>query len=338
MPFYAALRDVEDPVMRKRAAARLIKLRQRLAEKIPEKTIRNTLLLATWNIREFDSQKYGGRLDESYYYIAEIISRFDLVAVQEVRRSLKPLKRVISILGSFWDFIVTDVTEGRSGNRERIAFVFDKRKVKFSGVAGEVVLPRNDRIQGEVQFSRSPFVVSFQARWFKFNLCSVHIYFGADSGAKLARRIDEIDGIAKFMKERSEKERENLILLGDFNIISPQHDTMEALIRHGFVIPPEIRGIPTNRFGTRHYDQIAFMPASGEVTLAPSRPNAGTFDIFDTVFREDDHETYRPYLPDASAGDFDYYEEWRTYQLSDHFPLWVKLTVDFTEQYLEKFV
>ncbi len=48
----------------------------------------HTLLLATWNIREFDSGKYGYRDDEAYYYIAEILSRFDLIAIQEVRSGL----------------------------------------------------------------------------------------------------------------------------------------------------------------------------------------------------------------------------------------------------------
>jgi endonuclease/exonuclease/phosphatase family metal-dependent hydrolase len=29
-----------------------------------------------------------------------------------------------------------------------------------------------------------------------------------------------------------------------------------------------------------------------------------------------------------------YLDEWRTFQLSDHLPLWVELDVDFTEDYL----
>lgn len=51
----------------------------------------NTLLLATWNIREFDSGKYSYRGDDPYYYIAEILSRFDSIAIQEVRDGLYPL-------------------------------------------------------------------------------------------------------------------------------------------------------------------------------------------------------------------------------------------------------
>jgi len=57
------------------------------------------LRLATWNIREFDSNKYGHRLEESFFYIAEIIAIFDLVAIQEVRDDLSAFRRVMSILG-----------------------------------------------------------------------------------------------------------------------------------------------------------------------------------------------------------------------------------------------
>src|SRR5262249_38095250 len=68
--------------------------------------------------------------------VAEIVSRFDLVAIQEVHQNLHDLKRLMRILGDWWSYIVTDVKPGRSGNQERTAFVFDTRKVTFDGLAG----------------------------------------------------------------------------------------------------------------------------------------------------------------------------------------------------------
>jgi endonuclease/exonuclease/phosphatase family metal-dependent hydrolase len=50
----------------------------------PRKSLESTLLLATRNVREFDSPAYGDRRSEAYYFMAEIVSRFDLVAVQAV--------------------------------------------------------------------------------------------------------------------------------------------------------------------------------------------------------------------------------------------------------------
>ena len=154
-----------------RTLSRLLALRQQLDEQVPQRSQEETLLLATWNIREFDSAAYGERSPEPLHYIAEIIARFDLVAVQEVRRDLSALNRLMRILGPNWSHLVTDVSEGAAGNRERMAFVFDTRKVTFGGLASELVLPpvkvrdgrRTLELQPADQLARTPFVCGFTA-------------------------------------------------------------------------------------------------------------------------------------------------------------------------------
>ena len=37
------------------------------------------------------------------------------------------------VLGEGWAFLVTDITRGRQGNNERLAFVFDRQRVRPSG-------------------------------------------------------------------------------------------------------------------------------------------------------------------------------------------------------------
>ena len=69
-------------------------LASQLSAEIPRRTLEDTLILATWNIREFDSPSYGDRLPEALLFIAEILSRFDLIAVQEVREDLAALDAV----------------------------------------------------------------------------------------------------------------------------------------------------------------------------------------------------------------------------------------------------
>ena len=32
----------------------------------------------------------------------------------------------------------------------------------------------------------------------------------------------------------------------------------------------------------------------------------------------------------------EYFRQWRTWQISDHMPLWLELEIDFTDQYLER--
>ncbi|MDH5507835.1 MAG: endonuclease/exonuclease/phosphatase family protein, partial [Anaerolineae bacterium] len=283
MPFYYPLKwKGFGAAQRKRTAAKLLDLRQQIRDEIPTRTVRDTLLLATWNIRDFDSNKFGHgpRLDEAYYYIAEIISAFDLVALQEVNEDLDALERVMRILGHSWDFIATDVTAGSSGNNERMTFVYDKRKISFQNIAGEIVLPLKQLVEDEKQFARTPFLVSFQSGWFKFNLCTVHIYYGASSGAQLKRRIAEIEKIAKFLSTRADKDENSYILLGDFNIVSPEHKTMEALVKQGFFVPDDLG--PTNIHETMYYDQIAFKTQEGRVQFGDS---AGVFDFNKSVFK-----------------------------------------------------
>ena len=162
MPFYPGLKVRESDssdrrLQKKRTAGRLLALRQALRGHIfthrPDvvsqfdRDDHKWLRIATWNIREFDSKKYGGRMEESIYYIAEIISHFDLIALQEVRDNLQALENVMYILGhNDWDYIATDVTEGTSGNRERMVFVFNTKKVRFKNISGEITLEKNNRI------------------------------------------------------------------------------------------------------------------------------------------------------------------------------------------------
>lgn len=57
MPYYSGLKHIKDAATRKRTIAGLRALRASLKSAIPARTSTDTLLLATWNIREFDSGK-----------------------------------------------------------------------------------------------------------------------------------------------------------------------------------------------------------------------------------------------------------------------------------------
>ena len=349
-----------------------------------------SLILGTWNIRDFDSNKFGfgPRLPETFFYIAEIISCFDLVAVQEVNRDLSALERVMRILGREWDYIATDTSEGRGGNDERMAFVYNTEKVWFRKIAGEVVLPtgqvvvspeklkardeqatadaepdaetqarvKDEYQEVEQQFARTPFVVAFQSGWFRFNLCTVHIYYGSNSGERLKRRISEIQRLVKFFAQPQDKESarvknrlgnvENYILLGDFNVISPKHKTMAALKSEGFVVPAAIDGKKVRGEGDHFYDQIAVRMKDPRFRVI----DGGLVDIFHDVFcdTDEDRAIYARYLPDEDREEEDddskattpeaLYCKWRTWQMSDHKPLWLAIETDFADHYLEELV
>jgi len=349
MPFYYQMPTGPDG---RRIAAGLLRLRDKL-DQIPVRTREETLLLATWNIREFDSTKYGVRTDDAFFYLAEIVSRFDLIAIQEVRSDLSALERLQRQLGYWWKYLVTDVTEGARGNRERMAFLYDARKVRFAGLAGEIVLPPvtvvepdGTRVTKPVdQLYRTPYLAAFQAGWFKFMLSTVHILYGRDK-AEPPERIQEISSVARFLRDRANHPdawSPNLVLLGDFNIYARDDLTFSAIEDADFSVPEALQEIPgSNVRRDRFYDQIAF---STHARAAVECSAAGVFDYYECVFRDEDEATYVPLMGEAytttSRGTpredpGDYYRQWRTYQMSDHLPMWVELRVDFGERYLKK--
>ncbi|WP_314825342.1 endonuclease/exonuclease/phosphatase family protein [Porphyromonas endodontalis] len=146
-----------------------------LDEKVPPKQLDRNLLIATWNIRGFGDltrswmSKEGDspRRDlHSVHCIAEILRRFDVIAIQEVKSNIRALRDTLKILGDEWSMILTDVNQGSAGNGERMAYLFDTRRVNLSGLAGELVVPDEWRSGAsknvmQEQFVRSPYAVSF---------------------------------------------------------------------------------------------------------------------------------------------------------------------------------
>ena len=339
-----------------RIADRLLKLADRLNDEIPQKNPRKTLI-ATWNIRAFDSADYGARSHEAIYYIATIMERFDLIAVQEVKEDLNALERLITRLGrDHWAYIVSDVSEGKPGNRERMAFVYDKRSVKFDSMAGEIVIPPKEIKEGNKiikyeprdQLYRTPFMCAFEMGWTKLILCTVHILYGKDT-ANNPKRAKEISLVADFLAKRSKERNDysNLVLLGDFNIYKPEDKTMQAITNAGFFVDESLQSLPPTNLGkkARHYDQIAFRP-KGNTLQATGM--AGVFNFFDTVYRDDEELEYVVDMGGAynttSKGKprknkSSYYKtHWRTHQMSDHLPMWVQLHTDFSEIFLHDVV
>ena len=332
---------------------------------VPDKNATETLLLATWNLKEFEGGQNDQRTAESYWYIAEIISHFDLVAIQEVGANLGALNKLQDRLGRTWKFVVSDVTEGSAGNKERLAFLFDRRKIRFSGVAGEIVIPPIEDKNGKTiapanQLARTPTIVGFEAGWFRFMLATVHIIWGQGM-AEDPKRVAEIKSLAEFLKARSEDPTawsRNLILLGDFNIFDadPSNAAFNAITQNGFRIPEALQNIPPSNVGKKphFYDQIAMKVRQNN--LAPTG-RGGVFDYFEVIYRDEDYQAYIPAMMEGKAEDdpgnpltYDtrgnfrtekqrrayYRNHWRRRQMSDHLVMWLELRIDYGEQYLEK--
>jgi endonuclease/exonuclease/phosphatase family metal-dependent hydrolase len=189
------------------------------------------------------------------------------------------------------------------------------------------------------QFARTPFIVSFQAGWLKIDLATVHIYFGDNENeALLEQRRREIASLTEALGNRAKKEMQanpdNTVLtavLGDFNILSAEHETMQALEANGFEVPEKIRSIPgSNVEKDKAYDQIAFWePSRNRGYVKVDVRGADVFDFFEHVYRLDERATYQPGESETT------YKTWRTYKMSDHLPMWVELTSDFSDAYID---
>lgn len=303
----------------------LRRLRAGLDDALPAKRLDNNLLVATWNVRAFGdlTEKWCAEEDDTpkrdlraLLCIAEIVSRFDVVALQEVKGNIKSLRHMMKELGPNWAFILTDVTLGERGNDERMAFVFDTRRVKTSGLAGELVVPeewiaRTSIDKGALtrQFARTPFAVSFLCGEETFILVTLHVIYGEAA----QERSSELRGIAEWLADWARREHSwghNLIALGDFNIDRVGDGNYEAFTSTGLRPPAELDNVPRTIFGQgkeKRYDQIAWFCGEGAVPVLSLTYSgrAGCFDFTSLI------------LQSLSRNEL----SWR---ISDHYPLWVE--------------
>jgi hypothetical protein len=240
-------------------------------------------------------------------YIAEIVRRYDVRAVQEVKADTTAIRFLVNeMLGDDWGLIMSDVSAGDRGNTERLAFIFDKRRVQPSGLAGEIVLPASNDGNPMLQFDRTPYIVSFQSLHEKFALLTAHIRYGNVP----TDRIEELRHLAEYVaaeiqaRARTLTDEKNLIVLGDFNIDQRGDNLLfQAFVSTGLVVPDALQNLRTTYDSKpKYYDQIAWF--MGGLDLL-SEGRAGVIDFAGAVFQE---QTLRQ----------------MSHRVSDHFPLWVE--------------
>jgi endonuclease/exonuclease/phosphatase family metal-dependent hydrolase len=309
--------------------AELDQLEAALDSELPGKVLDHNLLIATWNIRAFGSvtkqwTASGSDSPKRDYRglraIIEIVSRFDVIAIQEVTGNLRALRYLMKYLGPDWGFLMTDVTLGDAGHNERMAFVFDRRRVQPSGLAAELVVQPEwlDEIAADAltrQFVRTPYAVSFKSGAQTFILATMHIDYGNASG-----RIPELKAIARWMDEwagRLNRWHQNFLVLGDFNIDRHGDDLWQAFTSTGLTVPDELHSVRRSIFDDaidpldKYYDQIAwFESGSGSKQLNMDYSAAGGFDFL-------------PYM----YTDLNLSKVSLSFRLSDHYPLWAEFLI-----------
>jgi hypothetical protein len=332
---WAALLAQVSASRRSLAEERLDALGEALQQDVYRDVKDDELLLATWNLRNVGGGVFGysERLPESLIYIARTLLSFDVVAIQEIRDKAN-IDRLLALLGPGWDKVICGEAPGVEGNSEMGAFLYRSSKAKFLGDVEQLVLGKKDLLLGKHQFARPPFLVNFEVGESKLTACTAHTYYGAIRGDKLTRRIAEITALAKLVSVRATKEKSTAFLLGDLNVVGPGDPTMAPLQRYELSLPDEFLR-PTNVKGDKFYTQIAFKATKTGFRLR----RAGAFPVFDHVFRAADAEIYGDDMKSSSAWETgqkkkgakrepeDFYDTWRTFQISDHNPVWVALAI-----------
>ena len=300
-------------------------LRKRIkTANIPLSSLDKSLNVSTWNIRHWGQKR---RKRFSLHCIAEIFNQFDIIAVTELRRDVSELKYVLNLLGQFWKVVFSDYTTDAGGNKERIAYVYDSRTVKFTGLAAETDGPRKkDKKTGQYvpkfNWWRKPYLASFRSGHFDFVLLAVHLQWGTPDG-----RMNELSELAKWVKDFQKDEYRvdrDVIVLGDFNIPNYDSDLYLAVSQHGLSAPESILKLRhgSNLRKNKRYDQILHHP---KITGSVFSQHGGVVDFY-----KSNHRKYSPYQ-DLTKIEF-------TYELSDHLPLWVQLILDVEDEQLDKLI
>ena len=295
---------------------------------VPAKDTR-ALLLATWNLREFGryTNKWRSvtgdsptRDVRSLLYIATILERFDVIALQELQGYTDALREVLSWLNrdrpSRWRIVVSDVVRGDAGDNERLGYLFDSSVYDLDGLVGEIVIPPEEvglsTAALDRQFAKTPYCVSFRSVHdtdVAFVLTTVHVIWGSTSAAREAEANRVATWIQDWVSEPHVWDPD-VFALGDFNI-DRIDDPAYAPFRAILTIPIAMHEFPRTIFGggkDKHYDQI---------TWYEDQP--GSFGLrYDTCGYFDIDTTLRPSY-DLSASSF-------SFRISDHFPLWARFT------------
>ena len=294
----------------------------RTTRKVPKKEA-DTLLVGSWNVANLGAQ---ARRRDDLLLIAEILTWFNVVALQECRDNFSDLADILHSMGNRYAYVMSDA----SGNNERMAFVYDRKKLKLLEEVGEISLPpaqaRLVTIPGVKAkfegFDRTPYLASFVlSERLSVLLINVHLFYGSTAKAHIHRRALETAAVARWAalrrKSRYSFARE-VVALGDFNMPKPTKEggniVYDALTSRGLVYPEDSAEIGSAIASDNHYDQVAIFPSTSKNCFV----DMGIYDYDEVIFAElwdrgvnkKDRETFMGYL---------------RYYMSDHRPMWFRM-------------
>jgi endonuclease/exonuclease/phosphatase family metal-dependent hydrolase len=195
--------------------------------------------LATWNIRYLSTVS---RDDAELSQIADILKRYDLIAIQE-SRDTTVLSRLENIMPGY-DYLAFDPV----GATQKEIYTYFYKTAVISPIDISYLFPDpND------YFIREPYVASFKAGNFDFTLVTIHVLY-RDSEAERREEIKLLDDVLAQVDIDNGIENDT-IRLGDFNF--DRGDFGWQITTHYAVVSPEQKTTITD---TSSYDNIWINP------------------------------------------------------------------------------
>ncbi len=251
-----------------------------------------TIRIATFNIQVFGDSKL--RNSQVTDILAEIVRRFDLVAVQEVRSKdddlVKRFVERINVGGASYDHVIGPRL-GRTSSKEQYAFIFDSKRIAVDRRSIYTVADPDDLLH------REPFVARFRTicppdrRPFTFNLVNIHT-----DPDETGTELNALDEIFQAVQNNALRD-DDAIMLGDLNVDDKKLGDLGRLPEMAWVVSGE----KTNTRQTQSYDNILFnRRATGEFT--------GNWGVLNLM---------------AEFG----LSEKQALEISDHMPVWAEFSI-----------
>lgn len=208
-----------------------------------------TIRIASFNIQVFGTAKM--KKTEVVQILAEVIRRFDIVAIQEIRsvdnNVLPQFLEYINATGRRYDFAIGPRL-GRTSSKEQYAYIFDTDRIEMDRHAMYTVDDPDDLLH------REPLVGSFRVRGPKpseaFTFTLVNIHTDPD---EVRQEMNVLDDVFRAVLNDGRGE-DDIIMLGDFNT----HDQALGELGQISSLMCALSQVPTNTRGTKMYDNIIF--------------------------------------------------------------------------------
>ena len=212
----------------------------------------NTIKMASFDIQAFGPAKLGRPLATKV--IVEVMRRFDVIALQEVRSprddQLARLIELLNATGRHYDFVIGP-RQGPEEASEQFAIVFDAASVAVDRTTVYTVDDPGRKL------TYDPLVASFQVRGprddeaFTFTLVDVHV-----AQRRHAAELTALAEVERAIRREGVEGRieDDVILIGNFNADDQNLGQLGQLPD----ITTALEAIPTNTRGTRMYDNIVF--------------------------------------------------------------------------------